>query len=271
MVALQNLNSTNYELSIVQARINTGRKVNSAKDNGAIWAIAQSQRSESQALNAVKESLQRGQSTIDVAMAAGESISDLLLQMKEKALAATERTLDSASRTALQNDFNSLRDQIGKIVANAEFNGGNMIKTGGTTVMALANAKSGASVSRITVAAQSMAFKTAANTTSLTFSAGETFTSDTTASAALARVDASIAAVSTALTKLGTGSKALQTHLNFVSKLQDSLDAGVGNLVDADLAKESARLQALQTKQQLGIQALAIANGSSAILLGLFR
>src|SRR5918997_562997 len=105
MVALQNLNATNSELAIVQARINTGRKVNSAKDNGAIWAIAQKQRSESQALNAVKESLQRGQSTVDVAIAAGESISDLLLQMKEKALAATDRTLDSNSRIALNDDF----------------------------------------------------------------------------------------------------------------------------------------------------------------------
>src|SRR3712207_2434147 len=141
MIALQNLNATNTELATVQSRINTGRKVNSAKDNGAIWAIAQSQRSESTALNAVKESLQRGQSTIDVAMAAGESISDLLIQMKEKALAATDSTLDTNSRTYLANDFKSLRDQIKKIVANAEFNGTNMIKTGGTAVAALARSE----------------------------------------------------------------------------------------------------------------------------------
>jgi flagellin len=84
-------------------------------------------------------------------------------------------------------------------------------------------------------------------------------------------VNSAITNVSTALSKLGTGSKSLGSHLDFVSKLQDSIDAGVGNLVDADLAKESARLQALQTKQQLGVQALAIANQSSSILLGLFR
>src|SRR3712207_6452537 len=144
MIALQNLNATNSELATVQSRINTGRKINSAKDNGAIWAIAQSQRSESNALNAVKESLQRGQSTIEVAMAAAESVSDLLIQMKEKALAATDTSLDADSRTALQSDFNSLRDQIKKIVANAEFNGANMLKTGGTAVAALANAKDGA-------------------------------------------------------------------------------------------------------------------------------
>ena len=80
-----------------------------------------------------------------------------------------------------------------------------------------------------------------------------------------------MSSVSASLSRLGTGSKALDTHLNFVTKLQDTLDAGVGNLVDADLAKESARLQALQTKQQLGVQALSIANQSSSSLLGLFR
>ena len=267
MIALQNLNATSSELAITQNRVSTGKKINSAKDNGAIWAIAQSQRSESNALNAVKESLQRGQSTIDVAMAAGESISDLLIQMKEKALAATDSTLDTNSRTYLANDFKSLRDQIAKIVANAEFNGTNMIKTGGSAVAALANAKDGATRSTITVAAQNMQL----GGTNITVSAGATFTSVATASAQLVEVNKSIAKVSTALTALGTGSKALETHLNFMTKLQDTLDAGVGNLVDADLAKESARLQALQTKQQLGIQALAIANSASSTLLGLFR
>ena len=93
----------------------------------------------------------------------------------------------------------------------------------------------------------------------------------TLASAAIGVVNAAIISVSSKLSKLGTGSKALGSHLNFVSKLQDTIDAGIGNLVDADLAKESAKLQALQTKQQLGIQALSIANQSSSILLGLFR
>ena len=84
-------------------------------------------------------------------------------------------------------------------------------------------------------------------------------------------VNTSIQNVSAALAKLGTGSQSLERHANFVSRLQDALDQGVSNLVDADLAKESARLQALQTKQQLGVQALAIANSSASSLLGLFR
>src|SRR5687768_14481517 len=104
MVALQNLNATNTELSTTQTRINTGKRVASAKDNGAIWASAQNQRAASGSLNAVRESLQRAQSTVDVAISAGETVSDLLLQMKEKALAASDTTLDTNSRAALNDD-----------------------------------------------------------------------------------------------------------------------------------------------------------------------
>ena len=93
----------------------------------------------------------------------------------------------------------------------------------------------------------------------------------TTATTMITTVNTSIGNVSTALSKLGTGSKALSSHLSFVGKLQDSIDAGIGNLVDADLAKESARLQSLQTKQQLGIQALSIANQTPQSILSLFR
>jgi flagellin len=268
MAALQNLNSTNSALATTQTRINTGLKVASAKDNGAIWAIAQNQRATSQSLDSVKESLQRGSSTVDVAIAAGESISDLLLQMKSKALSASDQTLDTNSRIALNDDFKSLRDQIQKAVDNAEFNGANMLKSVNsqpTTVMALANANGD---QFITVEAQDLSLGGAVmGGVTDTASIG----SQTDAEAMIATVNTAIINVSSALSKLGTGSKSLGAHMEFVGKLQDTLDAGVGNLVDADLAKESAKLQALQTKQQLGVQALSIANQSSGSLLSLFR
>ncbi len=266
MVALQNLNATNSDLMTTQSRINTGKKVNSAKDNGAIWAIAQNQRATSSSLNSVMASLQRGQSTVDVALSAGESISDTLVAMKEKALAASDVTLDTASRTALNDEFKSLRDQITKVVTNAVFNGGNMItNTTPTTIKALANADA---TSVITVSAQDLSL----GSTALTgITATSTIGTTAAATTMIATVTTAIGAVSSALSKLGTGSKALASHATFIQKLQDTIDAGVGNLVDADLAKESAKLQALQTKQQLGVQALSIANQSSSILLGLFR
>ena len=152
------------------------------------------------------------------------------------------------------------------MVANADFNGANMVKSGGAQIQALANAD-GSSV--ISVAAQDLSLGGSGALSGL--SATATIGTQTNAAGMIATVDTAIANVSSALSKLGTGSKALQSHLTFVGKLQDTLNAGVGNLVDADLAKESAKLQALQTKQQLGIQALSIANQSSSILLGLFR
>lgn len=267
MIALQNLNVTGAELGIAQQRISTGRKVDSAKDNGSTWAIAQSMRATSTSLNAVKDSLQRGQSTLDVALAAGSSVSDLLLQMKEKALAASDTTLDTTSRSALNEDFKALRDQLGKTVSNADFNGTNMIKTGGSSLAALANA---AGTSKITVAAQSLGLGSA-NLTGITSTSTIGSGTASTAQAMIATVNTAIGKVSTALAKMGTGSKALDLHLSFIMKLQDTLDSGVGNLVDADLAKESAKLQSLQTKQQLGVQALSIANQSTSALLGLFR
>ena len=264
LVALQNLNATNRQLNIVQARINTGEKIASAVDDGATWAIAERMRGRSAALDTVRDSLSRGQSTIDVAVAAGERVSDLLTQMKQKALAAADTSLDTASRTALNEDFKALRDQVADVVSNADFNGVNMISATGTTIAPLAN-HSGSS--KITVAAQSLALGGA----NVTVSATASFNTAGTASTLAATVDTSITNVSAALAKLGTGSKALESYATFIMKLRDTLDAGVGNLVDADLAVESARLQALQTKQQLGIQALTIANSSSANLLSLFR
>ena len=264
MIALQNLQITNNELSQVQSRINTGKKVASAKDNGAVWAIAQGQRAEIGALNAVKDSLNRGQSAVDVSLAAGESVSDLLIQMKEKALAATDTSLTTAARNALNEDFTSIRDQIVTVVGNASFNGVNLLNGTETAgFKALANVAG----STITIDDENMSLSGSIVTLATT----ESIATSTTATAALAKVDASIANVSASLARLGTGAKSLGTHATFVGKLQDTLEAGVGNLVDADLAKESARLQALQTKQQLGVQALSIANSSTSILLGLFR
>jgi flagellin len=266
MVALQNLNTTQSSLATTENRINTGLKVASAKDNAAVWAIAQNQRATSSSLNSVISSLQRGQSTVDVALSAGTSVSDLLNQMKEKALAASDKTLDTASRSALNDEFTSLRDQINKVVNNAVFNGGNMLKSGGTTVTALANADA---TSVITVASQDLSLGGSVLTSALGTAA--TINTVTTATNMIATVNTAIGNISSAMGKLGTGSKALASHLTFIQNLQNTIDAGIGNLVDADLAKESANLQALQTKQQLGIQALSIANQSSSVLLGLFR
>jgi len=197
-------------------------------------------------------------------MSAGSAVSDMLTQLKEKALAASDTSLDTTSRTALKNDFDSIRDQITTTLDNASFNGINLIGSGAKDITALANADG---QSTITVAAQTMSLGGSV----ITLDSTDTFASATSAGNLLTTIDTSISNVSASLAKLGTSSKALDNHMNFVGKLQDSITQGIGNLVDADMAKESAKLQALQTKQQLGVQALSIANQSTSTVMSLFR
>ncbi len=264
LIALQNLNATATSLQATQNRVSTGLAVSGAKDDGSIWAIAQNSRASISSLDAVKQSLQRAQSTVDVAVSAGQTISDLLNQIKSKTLAATDTSLDTTSRNALNSDVGALVGQIKKIVSNADFNGANIIKTSGTTIYALANASGS---SQLTVAAINLGVGGG----NITFTATASFTTATTASALLSLINTSIVNINASVAKLGTDSNAVTTHLNFISSLQDTLTQGVGNLVDADVAKESATLTALQTKQQLGVQALSIANSSKQALLSLFR
>jgi len=264
MIALQNLDATSTALQNVQNIISTGLKVSSAKDDGATYAIAQGQRATVSALDAVKDSLNRGSSVVDVALSAGDSITDLLTQMKTQALGASDTSLDTTSRDAMQTEFNSLRDEITSTLQNASFNGINILDGTNASISPLANA-SGTSV--ITVAGENMSL----GGSIVTVGTAASFSTATSASALLTTIDTSITNVSAALAKLGTSSNALTSHLTFVGKLQDSINAGIGNLVDADMASESAQLQALQTKQQLGVQALSIANQSTSTVLSLFR
>ena len=265
MLALQNLNKTNSELQTVQQRINTGLEISSAKDNGGVYAIAQSMRSDLGGYKAVTQSLDLAVSTVDVGLAAGEAISDLLVEMKEKALAGSDSSLDTASRDALNEDFKALRDQIGTIVSNAEFNGTNLIDGSNTAgISALANADGSNTVD---VDDENMSLGGSIVTLSATASFGTAAAASTTAGT----IETSLDNLNSALARLGTGSKSLEVHKTFVGKLSDSLEQGIGNLVDADLAKESARLQSLQVKQQLGTQALSIANSAPSSILGYFR
>ena len=264
MVALQNLNGTVSQLNQTQAAVSTGLKVANAKDNGAVFAIAQNMRGDVAGYAAVTDSLNRGISTLDVALSAGQSISDLLIQMKQKALASSDSSLDTASRTALNNDFTALRDQITSIVSNAVFNGFNLIDGSTTQVSALASADG---TRRVTQAAQDLSLSGSI----VTLKSTGNINTQTAASTMVATLDTSLKNVDAALAKLSSGVKKFSIQADFVGKLSDTLTAGIGNLVDANMASESAMLQSLQVKQQLGVQALSIANQSPQITLSLFR
>ena len=265
MIALQNLNATGRALEIVQNRVSTGLKVGNAKDNAAVYSIAQSMRGDVGAMNAVTSSLNRASSITDVALAAGESISDLLVQMKEKAIAANDASIDTVARKALNEDFTSLRSQIGTILQNANFDGANVLNgstTGGIEFLADADASNS-----ITLVPENLSIGGSIITLTSTASVSTLASS----SSALSLVNASLQNVNSALARLGSVGKKFDAHTVFVGKLQDAFESGIGNLVDADLAEESSKLQALQVKQQLGAQALSIANSAPQAILSLFQ
>lgn len=139
MVALQNLNSTNKQMGEVQGRINTGLKVASAKDNGAVFAIAEEQRVRVASLGVIREGIDRANSQIETSVAAGEAIGDLLEEMKKKAVSAQTFT-NRDDRLALQVDFDRLRSQIDQMANGATVNGvnlanGSQVAQGGINVM----------------------------------------------------------------------------------------------------------------------------------------
>src|SRR5580704_11442537 len=202
LVALENLNNTSQQLDAAQNIVSTGLLVGNAKDNGAIWSIAQTERSTVSSLDAVKSSLQTGQSVIDVANSAGTTVSNLLTQMSEKALAASDTSLDTASRAALNNDFVALRNQITSTVNNASFNGVNLLDGTLTKITSLANAQ-GTSV--LTVLAQNLSLSSSI----ITLSSTATISTITAATAAISVVNTSLQNVDTALATLGTSSNAL--------------------------------------------------------------
>jgi flagellin len=264
LLALRALTNTNTDLQTTQERISTGLEIGSARDNAAIFSIAQQLRGDVRGLNAVRQSLDRGISTIDVALAASTAVSDLLLELKERAVAAADAGLDQTSRDALSTDFETLRDQIAQIVSNAEFNGSNLIDAGTDAIVAITNSD----------ATQTLNI----NHENLTLGGGvieigpaQDIDTQAEAAQAVTDINTSIDQLNEVLTRFGAGATALEQSRVFNEQLQDVVEVGIGNLVDADLAQESANLQALQVRQQLGLQSLSIANQSPQAILSLFQ
>jgi flagellin len=277
LTAVRVLNSTTRSLDSMQNRISSGLRVASAKDNGATYGIAQQQRSEISSIEAVKVGLARATSSADVALAAGEAISDVFMQMRDKAVAATGATISATTRASYNDEFVALRNQVGSILANATFDGMNLLSGPGP----------GPGPTSLTFPASADGLQTVAlpvldfslTTTPLTLGSGPgiyldvtTDLSDEIVSAdAVQRIIASLDFINQELSRLGTAAKRIDTHVNFITRLSDSITEGIGNLVDTNLPQESAKLQALQVRQQMSTQALSIANQSPNALLNLLR
>ena len=264
LLALQNLNRANDQLAQVQDRIGSQLLVADAQDNPAVWAVAQGQGSQIDSLDAVTDSLNRATSTADVAMSAGQTVADLLTQLKQQALSAQDSQVSSGDRAAMNTQFASLLNQITSTIANASFNGANLLdgSVGDQRFLATADASQ-----TVTLPAQNISLGgsiiTLASTASINTAAA--------ASAVMGQIDASIANLNTALSDIGDRAKMISAHKAMVANLQDVLKTGKGQLIDADTSADSARLAALQVQQQLSQQSLSTANSMPQVLLSLFK
>jgi len=297
LAALQNLNSTQTELASVQQRINTGLKVSSAKDDSSAFVIAQNLRSDLSGMKSVTSSLNRAKSVLDVTLSGATQISDLMNQMRAKALEASDAGLDTKSRAALQLDFAALQSNISTVIKSSDFNGTNLLDGNVTgtpsTLSALTSIKGSSTLVVANLAIQGTAL--APGMMNQTLAIGESavtplaaitydllssgigagvsanISTANTAKDAITALDKATVTMATNLNTLGSKARQVDSQLSFTAKLSDAITSGIGTLVDADLAAESANLQALQLKQQLGVQALSIANQSPQSISSLFR
>lgn len=263
ITALHSLNQSDMIITETSKRISTGKAVADVRDNGAIWSIAQTQRAEVASLGRVIQSLDRGKSSLEPALAAAETISNMLIDMKEKALAATDESLDASSRDAINEDFKALRDNITKILNNAEFNNVNLVNGSTTAYSALSDDDGGS----ITVQGEDLSL----GGSIITIGASDDLSTQTLSAGLISGIESSIENLSLAMTRLSAGHKRFDLQAEMLNRYQDSLVAGIGNLVDADISREASKLEAERAKQQLRQQGLSIANNSQQVILSLFR
>ena len=271
LIALQNLTSINSSLAETQRRVSTGLEVSSARDNPALFALAQQQRAELGSIESVQQGLRIGGSAVDVALAAGEAISDVLIELRAVASQAADESLSPDQQQVLQEQFISLRDQIVRLVDSAEIGGRNLLAAGAEDLTVIANTDGS---DTITVGAQDLSATGGILTFSFSdtplFAAPDGTAATSTAADQIAAIETSIDNLSVSVARLGAGAQALDLQGNLLSRISDTLEVSIGNLVDADLARESSRLQALQVQQQLAIQTLSIANAAPNAILALF-
>jgi len=256
LVALQTLKSTNNGLAKAQNEISTGLRVATAKDNSSSWAIAATMSSDVSSFKKLGESLTSASALVGVARAAAEQIVENLKMIQEKVVQAQEPGADTAK---LDADITALSDTITSIADSAQYNGINLVEAAGadaTITVAIARDAAGVlTAETLTVASVAMSGMAAGIDSTSTPDAVDTL------------LDTAIAAAA----DFGAAQIRIDSQNAFLGKQMDALKVGVGAYVDADMEEASARLQALQVQQQLGIQALSIANQAPQNILSLFR
>jgi flagellin len=296
LTALQSLNTTNKNLETTQARISTGYRVSTASDNAAYWSIATTMRSDNKANSVVQDALGLGAGKVDTAYTAINKAIDVVDQIKQKVLLA--KTASTEDRAKIQTEIASLQAQLTDNIGGANYAGSNLLKTDSTatvTTVSIISSYNRDSAGAVTTGTIDVGLNNIRlidssgsnagilDTETATTGAGavtvSVLTLDVTAAGLdgtdfndlLTNVESALADMATAAAELGAAKSRIDLQKDFTSNLMDSIDRGVGQLVDADMNKESTRLQALQVQQQLGIQALSIANSNAQSILSLFK
>ncbi|MBX5159509.1 MULTISPECIES: flagellin [unclassified Rhizobium] len=292
MAALQTLRGINDGLEATQNRVSSGYRVEKAADNAAYWSIATTMRSDNKALSAVSDALGLGAAKVDTAYSAMDSAIDIISEIKAKIVAATEKGVD---KTKVQEEIGQLQQQLLSIAQSASFSGENWVAgADGTKSVVSTFVRDGSGnvsvkttdyildtssmgnvlfgmTSTGTIDTSSGIIGTSYGTIGSIYSMDISTFGSPEISMALTSIEAGLDAMTKAASQLGSISTRIELQENFVGALSDSIDSGVGRLVDANMEEESSKLTALQTQQQLAIQSLSIANSSAQNILTLFR
>jgi flagellin len=291
MTALQTLRSVSSQLATTQTRISTGQRVSTASDNAAYWSIATSMRADNAALSAVSDSLGLSAATVDTEYTALTSVvgdtTGGLVKLQSLLVEAKTAGID---RTKIQADITQIQQQMKGTASAATFNGVNWLSTTTATpttvslVSSFSRVGSTPTTGSISLTVANYSLYTSGTSGILDTQTGgvsvdnmtiatltDSAADQTKLDGYIAQVTGAINSVASAAANLGAVKNRISTNTDFVKSLMDSVDRGIGQLVDADMNQESTRLAALQVQQQLGVQALSIANQNSQSILSLFR
>ena len=260
--ALRSLNTVNRRLDITQTRVSTGLRVSSSLDDASAFAVAQGIRGELRALETINQGLNNSKAVGKVAVAGATAVSNILIDIRQKVTELANASISASQRAIIVADFNQLMSQAGSFISNASYNGFTLLRSNGESVSTLANLQGTSltltrqrDVDNWTRSLAGATIATAANAQSVLLYQYTSMESE----------------VSSALGALGAEVRSLELQTTFLEELRDTSEEGLGNIVDADLARESAKLTSQQIQQELSLQTLQIANDRPSTILSLFR
>ena len=269
MVALQTLNMVNKSLTETQGRVSSGLQISSGKDNAAYFAISETMKGDSSMFEAINEGLTSTKNSVATARLGAETVSDLAQQFTERVAFAQGSGVNLAD---VQSELDSIVSQIGTAISQSTFNGDDLVSGAAATQTIVSGVtRSGGTFAATTMTFQSVdlgAIQTALDAIDVV-TAGAT--SQAALEATLTAAETQLGNAISAATSMGVTEKSIEAQQEFLGSLTNTLDQGVSAMVDAEMEEEAARLQALQTQQQLATQALAMANSSPQSVLSLFR